>query len=991
MKQLFNWPIRKLLMPSKWLPVLLLLTVQLAQAQLKVSGTVSDNSQGIGLPGATVLVKGASTGTTTDLNGKYSIEVPANGTLVFSFIGKTKQEIAVGNRTVLDVVLSDDATALNEVVVIGYGTTRKKDLTGAVLAITENDFVKGNVSTADQLIVGKLAGVQITPGGGAPGSGSTIRIRGGSSLNASNDPLIVIDGVPIDNSNVSGVANPLNFINPNDIESFNVLKDASAAAIYGSRAANGVIIITTKKGKKGGPLKVNIDSRYALAQNINQVDVLSADDFRQAVNTYGTSAQKALLGKETTNWQDVIFRNAATLDNNVSLTGSLKNIPFRVAVGYLNQDGTLKTSNMKRTTASVGISPTLLKNHLSLDMNLKYANSKSQFADEGAIGTAIGFDPTQPVYATNEFGGYFQWLNPAKTGIEALATSNPLALLELRDNQGTLNRTIANIAATYTFHGLPALKAVVNAGMDLSNTDGVDNVSKLISATSFNNGGSVNTYMQNRNNKTFQAYLNYTKAIGKQNIDFMGGYEYQGFIRENENEVVFGNPNIPPRPNYFKTEYRLGSQFGRLNYTLNDKYLATVTLRRDGTSRFSPDNRFGLFPSVALAWKLNEELKMTELFSDLKLRLGWGVTGQQDINSGDFPYLAAYTPGQGLKYQLGSNYYDVLRPNPYDALIKWEETASSNIGLDFGIRPLRLSGSIDVYQKNTSDLINEIDAPAGTNFSNKVTTNIGSMTNKGIELNLNYTAIQRKSVTWDLNFNFTRNQNEITALTRNSDPNFIGVLVGDIGGGTGSLGQIHSTGYPRASFFLYQQVYNENGQPLEAVFVDRNGDGVVSELDRYRYKNPDPKFFMGLSSNLSVKNFSLGFIMRSNVGNYVFNNVQSGQSSYASMTGAGNFIFNLNSNVRNTGFKNTTRREQILLSDTFVENASFLKMDNLNLGYDLSNVLKNNKLRARLNLIVQNVFLKTNYKGLDPEVQGGIDRNIYPRPRTYSVNLNLNF
>jgi TonB-dependent starch-binding outer membrane protein SusC len=971
--------------------VFLCFLAQFAFAQQRVTGTVSDNTASVGLPGVNVSIKGTSTGTTTNGSGQYTLDVPSGATLVYSFIGKLRQEIAVGNRSVIDVTLTDDATALGEVVVIGYGTTKKKDLTGSVLAITETDFVKGNVTTADQLIVGKMAGVQITPGGGAPGSGSTIRIRGGSSLNASNDPLIVIDGVPIDNSSVSGVANPLSFINPNDIESFNVLKDASASAIYGSRAANGVIIITTKKGKKGGPLKVSFDTRYAMAQNIQQVGVLSADEFREAVATYGTAAQKALLGTANTNWQDEIFRNAATIDNNLSLTGSIKNIPFRTSVGFLNQNGTLKTSNLKRTSASLGLSPSFLDKHLAIDLNVKYANSKSQFADEGAIGTAIGFDPTQPVHASNEFGGYFQWLNPNGSGIEALATSNPLAMLELRDNLGSINRTIANVSATYTFHGMPFLKAVVNTGFDRSNTDGTDNVSKLISATSFNNGGTVNTYTQNRNNKTFQAYLNYTKTFGKQNLDLMGGYEYQGFVRENENELVFGNPNIPARPNYFKTEYRLGSQFGRLNYSLNDRYLATVTLRRDGTSRFSENNRFGLFPSVALAWKLNDQFGLTNQLSDLKLRLGYGVTGQQDINSGDYPYLAAYTPGQGLKYQFGNTYYDVLRPNPYDANIKWEETASSNIGLDFGIKALRLSGSVDVYQKNTKDLINEIDAPAGTNFSNKVTTNIGTMTNKGVELNLNYSPILKKNLTWDINFNITRNRNEITALTRNADPNFIGVLVGGIGGGTGSLGQIHSTGYPRASYFLYQQVYDQTGKPLEAVFVDRNADGVVSELDRYRYQNPDPKYYMGLSSNVTVKNFSLGFIMRANVGNYVFNNVQSGQSSFASMTGAGNFIFNLNENVRNTGFKNTTRREQILLSDLFVENASFLKIDNINLGYDLANVLKQSKVKARLNLVAQNVLMHTKYTGLDPEVQGGIDRNIYPRPRTYSLNLNLNF
>lgn len=972
-----------------------------AFAQSMVTGKVSDNTVGEGLPGATITVKGSSVGTTSDMDGNYSIQVPnGSATLVFSFIGKTPQEVAVNNRSEVNVTLLDDAVTLGEVVVIGYGTQKKKDLTGSVNSITERDFVKGNVTTADQLITGKMAGVQITSAGGAPGSAATIRIRGGSSLNANNDPLIVIDGVPIDNSSISGASNPLSFINPNDIESFNVLKDASAAAIYGSRAANGVIIITTKKGRKGAATQVNFSSRYALAQNTRQVDVLSADQFRTAVQTYGTAAQQALLGSENTNWQDVIFRDAQTQDNNLSITGNLKGMPYRASVGYLNQNGTLKTSNLKRASATVGLSPSLIQDHLKFDVNLKMANSQSQFADEGAVGTAISFDPTQPVYANNEFGGYFNWINQSG-GIEALGPSNPLAMLELRDNHGTLNRYIGNISATYTFHGLPQLKAVINAGFDRSNTNGTDNVSPLISANSFNNGGSVNTYTQNRNNKTFQAYLNYAYTGTSQSVDVMGGYEYQGFIRENQNEVVYGNPDVPNRPNYFKTEYRLASQFGRVNYQLMDKYLATVTLRRDGTSRFSPENRWGLFPSAALAWKINEEIGATDTFSDLKLRLGWGITGQQDINSGDFPYLPAYTPSQGLYYQLGNTFYDLLRPNPYDANIKWEETTSSNIGLDFGLRQARISGSVDFYLKNTKDLINQIDAPAGSNFSNKVVTNIGSMENKGVEVNINYTPIQKNNFNWDVNFNFTRNQNKITALTRNADPSYIGVLTGGISGGTGSLGQIHSTGYPRSTFYLYQQVYNENGQPLEAVFVDRNGDGGVTENDRYHAFSPDPKMFMGFSSQMRYKDFNFGFILRSNIGNYVFNNVQSGGSSYASMLGAGNFIFNLNSNVLNTGFKNFTRREQILLSDLFLENASFLRMDNLNFGYDLTNVLKSNKLRANLGFIVQNVFTVTKYTGLDPEVVSvdtnnnsstfGIDRNIYPRPRTYSLTLNVNF
>ncbi|MGR3810382.1 SusC/RagA family TonB-linked outer membrane protein [Jiulongibacter sp. NS-SX5] len=991
MRQTFDYTLKAL--SKSWLLWALVLNVFSMQAfaQIAVSGTVLDDLDNTGLPGVTVTIKGSTVGTATNLEGQYSIEVPsASSVLVFSFIGKETQEITVGNQTQINVTLADDSQTLEEVIVIGYGTQKKEDMTGSITSVNERDFVQGNVSTPDQLITGKLAGVQITSAGGAPGSGATIRIRGGSSLNASNDPLIVIDGVPIDNTDLSGSANPLSFINPNDIESFNVLKDASAAAIYGSRAANGVIIITTKKGRKGAATRVNFNSRFSSASNINQVDVLSASQFTDAVNAFGTDTQKSLLGASSTNWQDAVFRTALTQDNNLSITGSLGSMPFRASVGFLNQNGTLKTSNLKRTSGSIGLSPSFLDDHLKVDANLKFANSRSQFADEGAIGTAVSFDPTQPIYANNEFGGYFNWINQSG-GIEALGPSNPLAMLELRDNLGILNRYIGNVSLNYSFHGLPELKAVVNAGFDLSNTDGNDVTSPLVSANSFNNGGSTAYYKQNRNNQTFQAYLNYAKDFGQSKVDVMGGYEYQNFIRENDNGTSFGNPDVPSRNTYFKTEYRLASQFGRVNYVLSDKYLATVTLRRDGTSRFAPENRFGLFPSAAFAWKMNEEFGLNDVLSDLKLRLGWGVTGQQDIGSGDFPYLAAYTPGQGLRYEFGGQFYDVLRPNPYDAQIKWEETTSSNIGLDFGIRAARLSGSVDFYLKQTKDLINEIDAPAGTNFSNKVVTNIGSLENKGVEFTLNYTPIATSDFNWDVNFNATYNQNKITALTRNEDPSYIGVLTGDISGGTGSYGQIHSTGFSRSSFYLFQQVYDENGSPIEGVFVDRNNDGVISELDRYRYQNPDPNYFLGFSSNMQYKDLSLGFIMRANIGNYVFNNVQSGGSSYASMTGAGDFIFNLNSNVLNTNFSSTTGRDRLLLSDYFVENASFLRMDNINLGYDLTNVLKSGKFQARLGFIVQNVFTVTNYTGLDPEVQGGIDRNIYPRPRTYSLNLNVNF
>lgn len=970
--------------------LMLVLTGQIALAQSQVTGTVKDGSDGSLIPGVTVLVKGSGNGTQTGMDGRFTLNgVSPESVLVFSFVGMLTQEVQVGNQTNLDVKLVSDSKVLQEVVVVGYGTQKRQDLTGAITSISSADFVKGNVVTPDQLIAGKLAGVQITSNGGAPGSGSRIRIRGGSSLSANNDPLIVVDGIPLDNSDIKGAANALSFINPNDIESFNVLKDASAAAIYGSRAANGVIIITTKKGNKKDKLRVNFGTLFSASTIAKKVDVLSPEQFKTAVGTYGTDAQKQLLGTSSTDWQDQIYRTAYSTGNNLSLTGALKSIPYRVSVEYTKQNGVLKTSDMSRTSGSLGLTPMLFKDHLKIDINVKASSTKSNFADEGAIGSAIGYDPTQPVHTENEkFGGYFQWLNP-QGNIESQAPSNPVALLDLKGNEAVLKRVIANVQFDYKFHFLPDLRANWNIGVDQSDTDGNEYASPLVSASSFTNNGSTGYYTQSRKNFTNQFYLNYVKQVGIQSINVMAGVENQGFVRENENGTTYGNPDVPAIKSYFKTDYALLSYFGRVNYVLNDKYLATVTVRRDGSSRFAKQNRWGTFPSVALAWKINKEFVRDDIFSDLKLRAGWGITGQQDLSTGDYPYLNAYTPGQGIKYQLGNTFVSVLRPNAYDPDIKWEQTASSNIGLDFGLSKARISGSIDFYLKKTTDLINEIDVAAGSNFSNKVTTNVGSLENKGVEVVLNYTPVSTEFLTWDVSANFTYNKRKITTLTKVNNPTYVGVLVESVEGGTGNYGQVHSTGFEPNAFFVYKQVYNENGTPVEGAFEDLNGDGVITELDRYRYQAAAPNYFLGFSSQLAYKKASVGFVMRSNVGNYAYNNVYSNRGTYQNLTGTGNYINNLSANVLETGFK--SRTDQSILSDYYVQNASFLRMDNINLGYNLDNLFKNKKIRAQLSLVAQNVFVITKYKGLDPEIATGIDKQVYPRPRTYSLGLNLNF
>ncbi len=959
-------------------------------AQNKITGTVTDAADGSVIPGATVLVKGSSKGTQTAPDGRYElIDMGANAVLVISFVGMSTEEIEVGNRSVVDVKLKADSKSLQEVVVVGYGTQKRQDLTGSVTAINSADFVKGNIATPEQLIAGKLAGVQITSNGGAPGSGSKIRIRGGSSLSANNDPLIVVDGIPLDNTDIKGSANPLSFINPNDIESFNVLKDASAAAIYGSRAANGVIIITTKKGNKRDRMRVNFSTLFSASTITKKVDVLTPDEFRAAVSANATDSQKLLLGATNTDWQDQIYRTAYSSDNNLSVTGALKAIPYRVSLGYNMQNGILKTSSMDRISGAIGVSPMFLKDHLKVDINVKASSTKSNFPDEGAIGSAIGFDPTQPVYVESQkFGGYFQWLNQ-QGNIEALAPSNPLALLNLKSNVGTLKRVIANVQFDYKFHFLPDLRANWNIGIDKSDTDGKEWSSNLVSAGSYTNDGSNGYYTQSRSNFTNQFYLNYVKQVGKQNFNIMAGAENQGFVRENENGTTFGNPVVPAVKSYFKTDYALLSYFGRVNYALNDKYLATVTVRRDGSSRFAKENRWGTFPSVALAWKINKEFVRDDIFSDLKLRAGWGITGQQDLSTGDYPYLNAYTPGQGIKYQMGNTFVSVLRPNAYDPAIKWEQTASTNLGLDFGLSKARISGSIDVYKKKTTDLINEIDVAAGSNFSNKVTTNVGSLENKGVEIVLNYTLVATESFNWDLSANFTYNHRKITALTRVDNPSYIGVLVEGIDGGTGNYGQVHSTGYAPNAFFVYKQVYDQNHKPIEGAYADLNNDGAITELDRYRYQSAAPQYLLGFSSQLTYRKASLGFVMRSNIGNYAYNNIYSNRATYQNLTGTGSYLNNLSANVLETGFK--SRSDQSVLSDYYVQNASFLRMDNINFGYNLDNLFKSKKIRAQLTLVAQNVFVITKYTGLDPEIATGIDKQLYPRPRTYSLGLNLNF
>lgn len=982
------------------LPILLLAAFA-GFAQKAITGKITDKD-GVGIPNVTIYVMGTKVATQTEADGTFTINAPANAaSLVVSSVGYDPQQVAISGRTQIDLSLAQSNSRLNEVVVIGYGTTRKKDLTGAVSTVNSKDFQKGNITTPEQLIAGKIAGVSVISNGGQPGQGSTIRIRGGSSLRASNDPLFVIDGVPLDNGSISGASNPLSLINSNDIESFTILKDASAAAIYGTRASNGVIIITTKKGT-GGKLKANFSSVNSLSKIIDQVDVLSADEFRTVVNAKGNAAQKAMLGNANTNWQNEIYQTAFASNNNISLSGGIKKLPYRVSLGYLNQDGILRTDHLQRTSLAIAINPVLFDNHLKVDINLKGSSEDVRFANQGAIGSAVSFNPTLPVFddKSNRFGGYYEYLDPATaTGLRALAGRNPLGLLKQRFDKGKPQRSIGNIQLDYKFHFLPDLHANLNLGYDVSKGTGTVYVSDSAASDYIagGKGGQNNYYKQTKQNTLLEFYLSYAKDISsiKSRFDILAGYAYNNYQTKNFSYAsYYANgtkvPNSDPNFLFNIPENTLLSYFGRANFTFHDRYLLTGTLRRDGSSRFGPDNKWGTFPSIALAWKAKEEsfLKNSKVLSDLKVRIGYGITGQQD-GIGLYDFLSFYGLSNGTAtYQFGNTFYQMYRPSGFNPAIKWEETATTNVALDYGFLDNRITGSIDVYYKKTSDLLNEVPQPAGANFSAYQTVNVGDMTNKGIEFNINAQPVRNSNFTWDVNFNTTYNKNEITNLTIvPKDKNYPGFPSGGIAGGIGGqFSQINAVGYPKNTFNLYKQVYDADGKPVEGVFVDKNGDGIINQDDLYKSKKASPDVFFGFSTGVTYKKWNAGFVLRASVNNYVYNNTYSANGILSQITG-NPVLYNVSSNYLETNFRGNSLE---LLSDYYIQNASFLKMDNLNVGYNAGKFY-HNKVALRINATVQNVFVITKYKGLDPEINSGVDNNFYPRPRIFALGVNLDF
>jgi iron complex outermembrane receptor protein len=965
-------------------------------AQQAVKGKVTEAAGGTPLPGVGVIINGTTIGTATDFDGNYILDkLKPEDVLVFSYIGFNTQSITVGSKTTINVALTENAESLDEVVIIGYGTTTVKDATGSVTSVKSEDLNKGAIISPDQMLTGKVAGLQITSNGGAPGGGSTIRIRGGASLNATNDPLFVIDGVPVDKEGISGVSNPLNTINPNDIESYTILKDASATAIYGSRASNGVIIITTKKGNSGG-FKGSYTANFSVNENLETVDALSPDQYRDFVNANGLPSDIALLGTANTNWQDEIFRTGYGTDHNLSLQGGTKILNFRASVGYTDQSGTLLTSNLERVTYSVSLGSKLFDDHLKIDVNSKVSIINTDFADWGAIGNAISFDPTKPVHDSNpNYGGYWEWLQPNGNPVSVGAPKNPVALLELRDNSANASRSIGNIVFDYKMHFLPELKANLNLGYDISNSVGDNSIFNSATAASIEKAelGSISHYEQDKKNVLMDFYLNYATDLTAINstVDFMAGYSYQNFKNEGFNTDNIQDNEITETFDYFN-ELNLQSFFSRLTYSLADKYLLTLTYRRDGSSRFSKDNRWGNFPSAAFAWKIYEEefMKNSTAISNLKLRLSWGLTGQQDIGS-YYPAIATYLGStNSAQYQFGNNFISTFRAEPFNTTLKWEETETYNAGLDFGILNNVVSGSIDAYFRRTKDLLNFIPFPGGSSLSNAGNANIGKMENKGIELMLNTKAISTADLNLNLGLNFTYNNTEITQLTTNDGPDYEGVPVGGFSGGVGNYVQRHSVGYAPNTFFVYQQVYDADGKPLEGVYVDRNNDGSVTNADKYRFEKPSADFTAGFNTDLNYKNWNFNMSWRGSVGNYVYNNIDSNLGFEHQLLNPGfpSVISNGVENVLESGFVNGGAERY--LSDYYIQEASYVKLDNVSVGYNFGNLFGETSNFAMTGS-VQNVLTITDYVGLDPEVGSGLDYNIYPRPRIYMVGVNLNF
>ncbi|OSY89451.1 TonB-dependent receptor [Tenacibaculum holothuriorum] len=966
--------------------ILLLISSQMF-AQQTLRGTVIEKSTGQGLPGASVVIKGTTKGTSSDFNGKFELnDVKSGDVLIFTSIGFINKEVTISNSYNITVSLEEDSQLLNEVVVVGYGTTTKKDATGSVESITSKGFTKGNIVTPENLLSGRVSGVSITTSG-APGSGSEIRIRGGSSLSASNSPLIIIDGLPIDNNGTTGSRGVLANINPNDIESFSVLKDASATAIYGSRASNGVIIITTKKGKS--TFSFNYDVQYTFGEIKDRINVFSADAFRNIVQQQQPSMINQ-LGNSDTNWQNEVLRKSVSSLHNLSLRGTIFNtVPFRISAGFTNQEGNIITSDFKRNNASLSLTPSFFEDHLKVNFNVNRVHEFSRFGDSGQLGAALRYDPTHPVYdSSSRFGGFYQHLTTSNgTTIVENGTTNPVAALLQRTNLGQASRTYGNIQLDYKFHFLPELKAVLNLGYDETNGMGTDITTKTVPVTTSNPNfiGNESFSNQKRTNRLLDGYLNYKNNLTKNIIgDFTAGYSYQKFTNEGLNSGNRRDPNSEADP-YTDDPLVLIGFFGRANLTFWDKYLVTLNYRRDGTSRFSEANRWGNFGGAAIAWKISEEsfLKDSKIISDLKLRASYGTTGQQDIDARGL-FLEKYRLGNNnSQYILGGNPITIAIPSAINPDIKWETTSTIEVGVDYGLFNNKFTGAVSAFQKNSTDLLfNDVSVADGSNFSNTITRNIGELQIRGLEFSINGDILKTEDFDWNFNFNGIIFDREIKELALGQD-----VRTGGIAGGTGNNIQLLREGFAPNSFYVLKQLYNADGTPIEGAYADLNGDNIINDDDRYLKGNPDADIVLGFQSNFNYKNFDLSFNLRANIGNYVYNNVNSARAQFDLLQDNA-VLGNIPTSVLNTNFQTTA---DVITSDIYLEDASFVRMDNITLGYTFNPIKKFSNTSLRIWAGMQNVFIITDYSGLDPEVFGGIDNTIYPRPRNILLGANIKF
>ncbi len=950
-------------------------------AQRTISGTITDADTGEPLISATITVKGGQ-GQVSDYDGNYSITVPDDcENISVSYIGYADQEIPLGASNVVDIQMRS-GEQLDEVIVIGYGTVKREDATGSLQSVSSKDFNRGAITGPQELIAGKVAGVSITTSGD-PGGGSKIRIRGESSISASNNPLIVIDGVPLDDGEIAGNRNPLDIINPNEIESFTVLKDASATAIYGNRASGGVILITTKKGKTSKKLNIGYSGNVSVGQIANKIDVLDAAEYRAIINERFADEEEVInsMGDASTDWQDEIYQNALGHEHNLNFSGGIEKLPYRLSMGFLDKNGLLKTDNYQRTSVGLNINPGFINNTLQVNIGVKGMWSKNRFADRGAIGNAVSFDPTQDILSGNDrFDGYTTWVNSNGTP-EFLAPRNPVALLNQREDISNVNRLLANASVDYRMPFLPALRANLNVAMDRSRAEGTVFVDTS-GVANYDNGGLNNRYDEAKDNDLLEFYLNYKESFGKSTVDIVGGYSWQHFqFRSNsiDNNVAGNDEVIRDQA----SELYLISLFGRLNYSFNDRYLLTASLRRDGTSRFSPENRWGLFPAVALAVKALEN--ENTYFNSLKLRAGWGITGQENIGQdARYAHLSVYTSGQNTAdYQFGNSFFTTLRPEEYDSQIQWEETTTLNVGADISLVRDRVSATVDVYQRTTEGMLNRIIVAAGSNLSNAVNTNIGTMDITGTEVSLFLTPIQTENLTWDLNFNTSYNVNEITKLTISDDPSYIGIQHGGIAGGVGSNIQIHSVGFAPSSFYVKEQLYDSEGNILEGEFADLDGDGV--DNDFYRYEKPAADWSYGLTSSLSFKDLTFSFAARALTGNFIYNNVQTDIGFLRRLKNSSDVLYNIHQSAIDL---NVERQSSLTFSDHFVVDASFLRVDHVTLSYNFNDLIGYN---TNMFFTIQNPMVFTKYEGLDPETDNGIDNNLYPRPRTFVFGLSATF